>query len=301
MHAAEKRLSLQELSPLSAQIVLEKKITGLFRLKKWLKLLHEVEMFDQATGLQRKATTKRTVLVGILCFFLLFGNIIGLQDVSGPATVVAFVLADVVVLGLLVFLIVRGRRLRTVDLADDFKEVLLPFLGAFGEDISPGGKVRLALDLSGPTKGKILRKQEIPPGRFRKVVETVYADPWCQVDAPLAEGSRLILDIHNTYTVLDRKWRTSRGKYKSKRKWKKLVSVKAGLIPNAETYSLEPDQTTATALKAKLKVAQKKDAQIATLQRKFKFSSVNEMPSQYLEVDELIRMFFLLGRSLKPS
>jgi hypothetical protein len=303
MHKVKrKRIRLQDLSPGALDVVRAKRAAGLNRLGDWLKLLDEVELFDAETVEKRRKAIVRAGIVGIFLVISLIGLIVAHNESEGAATFFVLTILVLVFGLLLAYLIVRIRRIGAMDLADDFKRVLIPFLRTMSDDISPKKKVRLNLDLSGPVKSKIVRKAEVPPGRFRKVVETVYADPWCRLDAPMAEGSRLFLNIRNTYTVCHRRWKTSRGKYKSKKKWKKLVVVSAGIAPNAEKYRLELDgvDAAAQARNIKFKVARKKDGRLAILQRKFKFSSVNKTPDQYVELDEMVRMFFQLGSIMKP-
>ena len=296
-----KQLRLEDLSPDAAQIVLDKRTAGRYRLKRWLKTLHEVELFDQDTGRSQQGGRVWLVVAGVVLFFLVMGTVISILDAAGTATIGAFMFAVFVAFGLLVFLIIRERRLKRSDLADDFHRVLLPFLRTIEEDIPSPGKVSLDLDLSGPTDTKIVRKEKIPPGRFRKVLRTVYDDPWCRLDAPLAEGSRLSLNISNIYTVRDCHWRNSRGKFKRKRKWKKVVVVTAGLVPNARTYAVEPGDMVAATRSVRFKLTQKKNGQMATVRRKYKFKSVDKTPDEYVASDELVGMFFQLGAMLKLS
>ena len=69
-----------------------------------------------------------------------------------------------------------------------------------------------------PTKEKKVREEKVPPGRFRKVIETEYQNNWCRLVARLVDGSRLFLDMVNIHTSSDRYWRNPRGKHKHKQK-----------------------------------------------------------------------------------
>ena len=157
------------------------------------------------------------------------------------------------------------------------------------------------LDLSGPTDKKIVKKEQIPPGRFKKVTETIYADPWCRLEAPLAEGSRLILDIENTYVAHERHWRNARGKHKSKTKWKKQVTIKTGLAPNASVLEFDPQALEALGNKEKIKTSAREKGLTALLSRSFKFKEVNKMPEATVSEEELLAMYFQLGMTLRAA
>ncbi|MEW5725263.1 MAG: hypothetical protein AB1896_19270, partial [Thermodesulfobacteriota bacterium] len=260
-------------------------------LKGWVALLSEAAAFDEAADELRAKCGKRAILFLILS--IAFGF---LAFFTFGITLILFVPALVLTI---VYFVKKGR-LKKIDLDNEFRRVLLPFLETIAEDIPAEGRLRLELDLAGPVEAKIVQRQEIPPGRFRKVLETVYQDPWCRAEVPLMDGSRLILDIENTFVTQDRYWRNPRGKSKHKTKWKKLVSATAGLAP-AGFFDFDQGLLGREAGGEKLKLKEKQGAEIARLTRKFKFKAVNAQPAETIGPDALLAMFFQLGSMLKQS
>lgn len=286
-----KKIDVNNLSADARQVLDSKKVSGKNKLKDWFIVLMEAAAFDEAGDALRAKYGKRAILFLILSIVFLF-----LAFFTVGITLILFVPS--VILTIVYF--VKKSRLGKIDLDNEFREVLIPFLQTISEDIHGSGRIKMDLDLAGPVKEKIVRKEEIPPGRFRKVIETVYEDPWCQVEVPLVDGSRLILNIDNTYITYDRYWRNPRGKSKHKTKWKKLVTATAGIAPD-DRFDFDSDRANDMAAGEKLKFADKKGLEIATLTRKFKFKAVNAQPGETIGPDALLAMFFQLGSMLQPS
>ena len=281
------------LSPEAAKVLQTKKLTGRQRLKPWIKLLNELAVFDEIEDQVRGRFKSRMILCIVAAVVLAIATVIVGANIRGPAWLVLLLLAAAAVAGAVVFGI-KWSRLKDIDLDNEFRLLLIPFLDAIAEDVDPSGRIVLDLDLAGMTEAKKKYEKPLDPGRWKKVTEMFYEDPWCKVEAPLMGGNRLLLSIENQYTANKREWKNPRGKSKSKTKWKKLVVVSAGLAPNSETLGVDADRP----VDGKVKVSEKGDARIVRVVHKFKYESVGERPEESLPPDDLVGVFFQVGSML---
>lgn len=289
--AEKKKLDVTSLSPAAQKIIETKKISGDDRLKGWFTILREVAAFDSVADELRAKASKRATIFLIVSIVLLF---LGFFTVG----ITAILAIPCIVLTIVFF--VKKKGYQKIDLANEFRTVLIPFLQTMSEDIQPKGRISLTLDMAGPSKEKIVSEQEIPPGRFKKVKETIRQDPWCRLNAPLANGARMVLQIDNLYVTHDRYWRNPRGKSKHKAKWKKQVMVTAGLIP-AGALAFDKGEVESMAVMDKMKLKEKDQNQMVRLIRKFKYKAVNQAPEESVTTDELVGMFFHIGSALTEA
>jgi hypothetical protein len=289
------------LSQEARKIVDEKKIVGQRRLKDWRALLKELGSFDQEMDKTRHQLGVYGGLgIGLFVVMLVAAIIIISNDLGSLALAVAAGLGLAGLIGgLLLFL--KKRSLGALDLDNEFRLVLTPFLETVADDIARSGKVALNLDLAGRTDQKKKSERNLPPGRFKKLVETVWRDPWCRAEIPLVDGSRLQLDIENTFVSYYRQWKNPRGKTKSKTKWKKMVVVQAGLAPNSRRLAYDQARIQVEAAREKMKYSDKKDRPMARVTRKYKFKSEGEAPEAGPLPEDLLGLFFSLAGLLKPA
>ena len=300
-----KQVSLESLSPPAQDAIKQKALSGVRRFQEWRGILEEIAVFDASTdALRLRAQRKMAVMFGLafLCLFVGVFSLAALQFGGFMIAVPILVgcgLLTCVVLGICAA--VKVSALKKCDLANDFRVTVFPVLELLAEDIGRKGKVALELDLGGATPQKVVSKEKIPPGRFSKLVETVYHDPWCRFKATLVDGNEVLLEVVNNIFSYDRYWRNPRGKYKHKRKWKKRVDVSATVVPRQEGVAWDEQGVDAFATGNKLKRAQKKGADVCRLTRRFKFSSVGEAPEAAPKGEHVVAMFSRLYSMLNPS
>jgi hypothetical protein len=290
--APKKKLSFDSLSPEAREIVLEKVVAGRRKPRQWFRLLRELAAFDEAGDPRRKRLAALAPILGIAAFISLLLSIL----VTWYALVVS-----VPCTGTAIWAYLRYRHWKKIDLDNDFRESLLPFLQIIAPDIDPTRPMKLLLDLAGPAEDKVIDRRELPPGRFKKVVRTTYHDPWCRLNMPLADGTRLLLTLKNFHVTVKRQWKNQRGKLKTKLKWSKVVTVKAGLIPNATAVEVDLDRVRALSRAERLTVVKRNRVQAVMLTKKYKAKGVGEQPEDALVGEELLRLFFLLGSTLKAA
>jgi hypothetical protein len=295
-----RRRLLRELSKAAETAVMKRQVFGRLSLNRWLKILRELARYDEAGDLLCARTRKRAIASGVVLFLALFAVPMAAANDLG-ALAAAFACLALIAAGLLVAFLVRNRRLRNLDLANDFRNVLIPFLIALREDIPSGRKVRLKLDLAGPSEAKVIRKGDLAPRGERKLHETVYSDPWCQLEAPLSSGNSISLDIANTYTRQDIRYRTSRGKRKHKSKWKKLVVVRAEIIPDAKRFALDPSSPKGASGPGDVRLKKRLEGESAMIKTKWKVKSRGPSPPpDSIPPKAVVAMFLRLGSMLRP-
>jgi hypothetical protein len=222
----KKRLMFEELTPEARHVVTTKKLYGTYTLKHLQKLLHELAHFDAATDQAAARAYTRAVFITIAAVLSIFG-LIGLSSIGlWYAGVPVFLLLSV----LAILAWKKHSTLKALDLLNDFRICLQPLLTELSYDIAASRKITAELDLSGPIAAKITTRQDVP-SRFIKLTETVFEDPWAQLEIPLVDGSTAILRFSNRYRQFTRQYRSRSGKTKTKNKWRKECLATAVLEP----------------------------------------------------------------------
>jgi len=276
MTDAKKEIKVEDLSPRAQSAVKVKRLMGRGRFTMFQQTLRELAQFDEITDALYKKAVNRSILFGVLTVVVVIGDIIaffnrpGLENLFGASAGKTMALAVVGVIAivavvLLVFFIIHISKvisLGGIDLANDFRLCLSPFLDELTEDVGANSKMKIDLDLKGLTDEKLISKEKIPPGRFKKVTEYIYKDHWLSMSLDLADGNVIILDVENDFVKHDRRWtkRSASGKtkFKHKDKWKKLVTVTASVVPKAAGIDWDPEKVNAAAREQKLRIAEKK-------------------------------------------
>jgi hypothetical protein len=301
-----KPMSVEELSPAAQTVVKDHKYAGQQSFKDLLRLLKELAFFDAQTDALYAAARKRMGVYIVLACLCGFGMFFIIPFSTGLGKYAVIPIAAVVVL-LIVFIVLavvnskKAKALKLIDLANDFRLSLIPFLDELGEDADPKARVKVSLDFAGMVDAKITINREIPPGRWRKVTQTVYQDPWCHLALELEDDNLMVLDIKNQVIKIHREWRNPRGKSKSKTKYNKMAAVSASIIPDAKDAVWDDAKIQERASQDKVKVADKKDGRVCRLTRKWKFKTVNEEPNVGVAPNEIVGMFMQLYAMLRPA
>jgi len=294
------RRRLEKLSAAAEAILLKRTVLARFRLVRCLKILKELARFDEAGDLLRASNQRRGIISGVVFFVLLFVFIfLGTQD-DMSAISAAFGAGVLIAGGLVVYSVIRYRRLKSLDLANDFRTVLVPFLTAIREDVSPHDRVKLKLDLAGPTDSKVIRKGEPTSAGGKKFQDTVYSDPWCHLEVPLITGSRITLDISNLYTCRKVTWKNPGGKHKRKTKWKKLVRVRAGMSSAPGRSAIDPGASDRKWENYVLRIKKRPEGETAAIKMKRKFKSTGSASSESVQPKEVLSMFLRLQSLMRP-
>jgi hypothetical protein len=290
---SKKKLSLDALSPELREIVKSRGITGTYNLKPLLHLLGELGHFDEAVEAASKSALNRTILFFVLTFLGLFGGIL-LASFSP-----LFLLIPAGMLVLAIRYLLKRRALQKLDMINDFRICLRPALRQLADDLAPGEKIRVRMDLSGPTPPKQTTKMELPPGRYQKLTETVFEDPWCEVRLAFLDGSSSIVEFHNRYRKLDRRYRSSRGKIKWKTKWRKECMATVTLMPSGgASWDKGKIQERMNPEWEKLKYVDKEGVTGARLVRYWVFKGASDPPGTAPPSREIVGMLLRLHSAL---
>jgi len=320
MTDAKKEIKVEDLSPRAQSAVKVKRLMGRGRFKMFQQTLRELAQFDEITDALYKKAVNRSILFGILTAVVVIGDIIvffnraDIARVVGPGSsgktlaIIAVAVPAILAVVLLVFFIVQISKvisLGGIDLSNDFRLCLSPFLDELTEDVGANSKMKIDLDLKGLTDEKLISKQKIPPGRFKKVTEYIYKDHWLSMSLDLADGNVIILDVENDFVKHDRRWtkRSASGKtkFKHKDKWKKLVTVTASVVPKAAGIDWDPEKVNAAAREQKLRIAEKKGYKVLRLARKYKFKATDEEPKEAPPPNEIVGLFMQIYGMLAPA
>jgi hypothetical protein len=295
------RRPLKGLSKAAETAVRKRRVFGRLRLSRWLKILRELARYDEAGELLRARNLKRAVASACILVLTIVLMLLFLGPKESFVVFVLMAVCAILASASLTYALISRGRLKNLDLADDFRTVLIPFLTAIREDVASRDKVRLNLDFGGPSEGKVVRQGDLPGKGKKRIHETVYSDPWCSLEAPLAAGNHITLDITNTYVCHDVRWSNPRGKSKRKIKWKKLVLVRAAMSPDAGRFRFEPSAAKEMAGHEPLKLKNRIEGEAAALKAKHKFKSVGSTPpAESIQPKEIVAMFLKLGSLIRP-
>ncbi len=298
---------LSRLSPRADSCVKSKRLRGKATFRELRDLISELARFDKATDEVRSKTQMKA---GVGCVVMIVAIIaavvaIAMEDEIGMKTseTILYAMGGLAVLSLIFAVVfqVKAGRLGKLDLANDFRLCLKPLLDDLAEDVSNKTRVDFDVDMKGVCKEKMIERGEIPPGRFKKVIQTKYRDPWCALRMRLADGSVMDLDIVDHYTLHERRWTNPRGKSKSKFKWKKLVVVSATLVPGGKGLDFSREDAKIAEGMGKLKIKDKKDAKVLRLVKKYKFKSIMVEPKETAAHDDVLGMYMKLYSMMKPA
>jgi hypothetical protein len=219
------------LGPEQRRVLAAKKVEGTRPIAELVALLKPLGRLDAAGNAARRQVGGGAIAAGVAA---LVGCWIGMA-LSVPAPFFA------VPAGLLICcigLVLAWRSLRRVDLSDNLIHVALPLLRVLEEESDPRSLLTLSLDLSRPDvaeKQVDLKNLDGPGGR--KIVESLYRDPWLSGRAVLADGARLTFAVVDDVRKRRQTRRNARGKTKTKIKMRFWRTYRAAVELPEEHYA----------------------------------------------------------------
>lgn len=293
----KKQMRLEDLTPEARAVIASRQIAGSYNVKNLVKLLDELAAFDAGTDEAVSKASSRMVVFIILTFLGFMGAIFTL--VAELFIVAPFVF--LVPLGLTIYYWRRKKALSAIDLLNDFRTCLRPALLDLAQDLAPGEKVKVRLDLSAAAESKLKSKKDLPT-HYMKLTESIYDDPWGEVTLPLADGSEATIEFSNCYRRYDRRYRGRRGKVKSKTKWRKECQATTTLCPSAAgAFDPQRLQSVVNPQLEKAKLSDKGGKPEARLVRYWVFKGASDLPSTAPSGKEVVGMLLRLCTSWKPA
>ena len=189
-----KQLNLEALSPEARAAAQARKVSGNWELKPLIRLLGELAHVDEAVEQQATKAKSRMILFTVLSFGSIFGAIVIAVILELGAVVMLLPLG-------IVLAVMFGMRWRVEEAGHDQRFPDVPAPGSTRHFERSGSQQE---DQGGDGSHRSGRQEEdqqldLPPGRFQKLTETIYTDPWCEVKLPLADGTTVILAFENYY------------------------------------------------------------------------------------------------------
>jgi hypothetical protein len=280
------------LSPEAKRAVDTKLLEGAWSGRALLKLMAELENWDMTVE-ARKSKIDKAFYGSIIGTFA--GFILMIFIISGTGIVPLGVAVFVVPFVLIFVFKKKLNALRAADLPDELRKSLRPVLKQLGQDLHPEEKIKGKINLAGIDDKRCKLKKDLPPGRNRSLKLSVYEEELCDLRLPLADGSTAVLRLDNSIRKLERSYKTTRGKIKSKTKWKKASTVTAMLVP-PERVNWEPGRMQAFLDKTneKLSFVEKNGVMVARLDRYYKFKSAGEAPAETVPSGDIVKLFVRL-------
>ena len=286
-------MTLKDLTPAARAAVEQKTIGGGWDGRSLVKLMAELDRWDNMAE-ARKAWAKGVFICGLIGTFVGF-----------ILMIVVSALTEEFLFGLPVFLVplavlIIGIRMkkaaRAIDLPNELRVSLRPVLRQLSQDLHPDEKIKVSMNLAGIDEKKCARKKDLPPyGRNTSLTQSTYDEDLCDIRLPLIDGSTAVLRMENQYLKTERSYRSSRGKSKSKTKWKKLSSVTAILIPPAPIqWNAAGAAKSMNAANERMSFQEKDGVTVARMDRYYKFKGANEPPGIAVPGADIVRMFVRL-------
>jgi hypothetical protein len=290
-------MTLKELTPAAKAAVDSKTITGGWDRRSLVKLLAELERWDNMAE-ARKSRAKKLFLAGLIGSILGFFVMFVVTAAAGFVFGLPFFLAP---LALIIYALRLQKAAKAADLPNELRVSLRPVLKQLSQDLHPDEKIKVTVNLAGIDEKKGGRKTVLPPGHNRSLTQSAYDEALCSIRLPLADGTQAVLLMENAYFKLERQYRTSRGKYKSKTKWKKLTSVTAMLIPPSR-INWESGRVASMINRAteRMTFVEKDGVLAARMDRYYKFKAADEIPGDAVPGADILRMFVRLA-AMQPQ
>ncbi|HNX77823.1 MAG TPA: hypothetical protein PLM07_21065 [Candidatus Rifleibacterium sp.] len=127
------------------------------------------------------------------------------------------------------------------DLHNNLRHFILPVLESVSQDVAPGGRMIIKIDVRGKTcKSKMINQKHDNPGWFSypKVSIWNYRDYWFSCRAKLVDGSNLFINVEDAVRERKRTYTSISGKVKTKTKIKIKHKIIASLAMKTKTYDL---------------------------------------------------------------
>ncbi len=130
---------------------------------------------------------------------------------------------------------------RRTGLGPRLRSFILPLVILLGEDVKTGQPLHLRTDLRGGTSRRKAtgNTASYKRGRYHRIRETGFQDPWLSGEALLADGARLEWQCLDTIRRLAMSKKNRRGKIKTKIKYKRRSSLAIRLDLPTGSYRLQ--------------------------------------------------------------
>jgi len=207
--------------------VREKKIEKNYRIKRWLEFFEKVAEMDMRSDAFRDKSFKYLIGLGVVGFLLL---ILG----SGFLPGLILLAALSIVFSFLLWLFFQHKK---IDLENHFRLTIVPLLSILKEEIDNDTKLYVAVDCSDQmAKEKVQRVVEPESKTMPYFTATYYKNPWFYIEGTMKDGTYISMNFEDLIRKKDITKRGSRGKVKTKNKFKIVHKIKITMHFSKATY-----------------------------------------------------------------
>jgi hypothetical protein len=200
--------ALNQLSNAEREAIDAKVVAGAYPMAVLLEKLRALSEFDRLSDKFRG----KMLFVLPLLIFAFVASLFALSFTKWMFLLASILLLTCGVLGVATF------KLHKLDISNNVRGVALPFLAIVKQDVPAAQRIQVRLDLALPTdpRKQVETLPEYSRGRYYKIIDTLFADPWFEGTARLADGTLLRWMIEDQVRESKRTKRNRRGKYKTK-------------------------------------------------------------------------------------
>jgi hypothetical protein len=223
--------ALNRLSNAEREAIDAKVVAGAYPMAVLLEKLRALSEFDR---LADKFRGKMLFTLPLLLFALIVTLILSSALTTWMLVPASALLLTCVVLGAAMF------KLRKLDISNNVRGVALPFLAIVKQDVPDAQRIQVRLDLALPTDPR-KRTTTLPKysrGAYHKIIDTLFADPWFEGTARLADGAVLRWTICDDVRESRRTKRNARGKYKTKTRHYKRSEISVMVSLPSKRYEV---------------------------------------------------------------
>lgn len=228
------RSSFRSLQPEQQQLLQTKQVDATRTASDWVKLLAPLATYDAEADRLRSRLGGWMLGIGIAGFILAIIGV-AIVPIAGAAIAVAVIVA-------LIALYPNYRFTKRLDVNRTPLEFITGVAPILREDCGDDGALHLRLDMRGPLlkEKQTGVSQPYSRGRYYRIVDTYYMDPWCAGGAAFVDGTQ-VQWIATDYVRSQRKTkRNPRGKVKTKTKNKKRTEVDVTVTFRDKLYDKAP-------------------------------------------------------------
>ncbi|MEO8379221.1 MAG: hypothetical protein ABI779_06120 [Acidobacteriota bacterium] len=215
-------------------------------------LLALLKPLASCDAVANKAQRKTGCTLALMILATLVGMVMFSKAGWKPVTLVVIVLLAVATFAAGFFY----SWLRRIDVSNNLRAFTVPVLTLFREDFDPRVPVHLRLDLSSPTT-KTKKTDVSKPyqhGRYHKVIDTMYRDPWMSAAAVLVDGTKLSWTVTDRIRERTMTKKNARGKYKTKTKYKKVSDLEVQVGLRTKSFTVAGAELSADGKRSKVEV-----------------------------------------------
>ncbi|MCB1141202.1 MAG: hypothetical protein H7A24_01565 [Leptospiraceae bacterium] len=215
------------------EFIRSKTIEKNYKPKKLMELFNSIARMDQLNDEVREKLFGWMIGMGMLAAISLISGLIFF-----PPLIFLSILS-ILPLGILFFL---NRKHTSIDLENNFRIFLVPFLSILKEEMHPDSKIYVKLDCNPiEDESNIINSKTTDTSKYPYTKTNIYSKHWLDLSTELLDHSFLSLSITDVIIKKEKTKRNPRGKIKSKSKSKVVHKLNYQFKFSKSAYDLKPN------------------------------------------------------------